>query len=172
MTQTTNFFNRQIDKKAAYILISVVSILIIVIAIFTFLFQANNPSNTSQQNLPAIKITDFLIDNRWSYVGGLLMDCSFNLTIENKGAVNVTGAVLAVRMFNNSTEIQLGNYFDGTYENGTITNPLEPGDIRVFRGTIMSSVGDEAYQNLGLNGTSLIASVSLKCTVLDQRKIE
>lgn len=147
-------------------LISICFILIILIAVFAVLFQANN----SKHNQANIKITEFSIDKQWGYVGGLAMDCRFNLTIENKGVDNVTDLVLDVKMFHNNSELQVGNYFFGTYENGTIIKSLSAGEVREFKGIIMSTVGDDAYRYLRSNETSIIAFVTLDNVVLDQRK--
>ncbi|MCW4002749.1 MAG: hypothetical protein NWE95_02415 [Candidatus Bathyarchaeota archaeon] len=159
-------------KKIVYTIISIGLIIAISVAVFALLFQANN-SNVPKQNQLNIKITNFSINKGWSYVGGLVMDCSFNLTIENKGVENVSDLVLTVKMFHNNSEVQVGNYFfDGTYENGTITEPLYAGEVRAFKGTIMSIFGDAAYQYLGSNETAIIAFVTLDNVVLDQRKSE
>ncbi len=80
--------------------------------------------------------------------------------------------VLDVKMFHNNSDLQVGNYFDGTYENGTITVPLKAGEVRAFRGTIMSIVGDEAYQYISSNDTAIIAFVTLDNVILDQRRSE
>jgi len=71
-------------KKIVYTILSLGLIIAISVAFFVLLFQANN-SNVPKQNQLNIKITNFAIDKQWSYIGGLVMDCSFNLTIENKG---------------------------------------------------------------------------------------
>jgi len=172
LTQTSHSKNSKTNKKVAYTIISIGLILVFSVAVFTLLFQANNAPNLSTQNQPTVKITNFSINKGWSCVSGLVMDSSFNLTIENKGADNVTDLVLDIKMFHNNSELQIGNYFDGTSENGTITEPIKAGEVKEFRGTIMSIVGDEAYQYLSSNDTYIVAFVTFDNIILDQRRSE
>ena len=65
-----------------------------------------------------------------SPVGGLIVIWRFNLTVENKGVDNVTGLMLDVKVFYNGTEVQVGNYFSGTFENGTIIESLKACEVR------------------------------------------
>jgi hypothetical protein len=140
------------------------------IAIFAFLFQTNNTSTDSEHNQANIKITDFSINDHWAYLGGLVFDCSFNLIVENKGADNVTDLELKVKVYSNNSEVQVGNYFFGTYENGTIKQPLGAYEVREFKGVIMTTVGADAYRlNLASNETSIVAMILLNNTVLDKR---
>jgi hypothetical protein len=117
-----------------------------------------------------VKITDFVLDNQWYYLGGLVFDRSFNLTIENRGTDNVTDLELKVKIYSSNSEVQVGNYFSGTYENGTIMQPLGGYEVRKFKGTLMTVVGEKAYGlNFASNETSVIAMVLLNNTVLDER---
>ena len=164
MAQTTYQPKKnKLNKKIAYTLISIVCIILILVAMFEFLSQTKNQVD--------IKIISFSISKQWDYLGGLAFDANFTLTIENRGANNVTGLELKVKTFLNNSEVEVGNYFSGTYENGTIIEPLGAGEVREFKGVIMSVVGQDAYNlNLSSNETSIVAIVILNNTVLDERK--
>jgi hypothetical protein len=150
-------------KKKIFTLISICCALAILSAAFAFSKQSNNQLD--------VKISNFSISKQWEYLGGLMFDCSFNLTIENKGVNNVTDLELKVKAFKNNSEVQVGNYFNGTYENGTIIEPLGAGEVREFKGTILTVVGSEAYHlNLSSNDTSVVAIVLLNNTLLDERQ--
>jgi hypothetical protein len=155
-----------VNKKTVFVFIMIILIVAIPIALY---FQTSEKNNTEPSE-PTVKITDFVVDNQWSYLGGLVFDRSFNLTIENKGADNVTDLELKVKVYSNNSEVQVGNYFVGTYENGTITQPFGAYEVWKFRGTLMTHVGDAAYGlNFASNETSVIAMVLLNNTVLDER---
>jgi hypothetical protein len=144
--------------------------IVLVVAIPVSLYL--QASDIEPSKLP-VKITDFAVDNQWYYLGGVTFDRSFNLTIENKGADNVTDLELKVKVYSNNSEVQVGNYFFGTYENGTIKEPLGAYEVREFKGTIMTAVGEEAYGlDFASNETSIIAMVLLNNTVLDERPFE
>ena len=82
----------------------------------------------------------------------------------------MTDLELKVKVYSNNSEVQVGNYIFGTYENGTITQPLGAYEVREFKGTIMTTVGDDAYGlNLASNETSITAMVLLNNTMLDER---
>ena len=152
------------NKKTAF---SFIIIIVLVVAIPVSLYLQTSDMEPSK---PPVKITDFAIDNQWYYLGGVTFDRSFNLTIENKGANNVPDLELKVKIFFNNSEIHVGNYFVGAYENGTITEPLGAYEFREFKGTIMTAVGEDAYGlDFASNETSIIAMVLLNNTVLDER---
>jgi len=155
-----------VEKKTVFIFI----IIILIVAIPVSLYFQSSEKNNIEPSEPTVKITDFVVDNQWYYVGGLVFDRSFNLTIENKGADNMTDLELKVKVYSNNSEVQVGNYFFGTYENGTITEPLGAYEVREFKGTFMTAVGEKAYGlNFASNETSIIAMVLLNNTVLDER---
>ena len=82
----------------------------------------------------------------------------------------MTDLELKVKVYSNNSEVQVGNYFHGAYENGTIKQPHCPYEVREFNGTLMTVVGEEAYRlNFASNETSVIAMVLLNNTVLDER---
>jgi len=157
-----------VNKKTVFVFI----IIILIVAIPISQYLQTNEKNNIKPSEPTVKITDFVVDNQWSYLGGLVFDRSFNLTIENKGADNMTDLELKVKVYSNNSEVQVGNYFVGTYENGTITQPLGAYEVMEFRGTLMTHVGDDAYGlNFASNETSVIAMVLLNNTVLDERPL-
>ena len=126
------------NKKTAFVFI----IIILIVAIPILIHFQTSEKNNIEPSEPTVKITDFVVDNQWSYLGGLVFDRSFNLTIENKEADNITDLELKVKVYANNSEVQVGNYFVGTYENGL---------------------------NFASNETSVIAMVLLNNTVLDER---
>jgi hypothetical protein len=120
------------------IVVGAVVIAIIAVSISLYL-QTSEKKNLEplEPSEPTVKITDFAVDNQWGYLGGWTFNCLFNITLENRGLDNVTGLVLKVKV-SNYTESEVGNYFFGTYENGTIKEPLRAGEVREFRGTLYS----------------------------------
>jgi hypothetical protein len=156
-----------LNKKTVFVFI----IFILIVAIPISLYFQTTEKNNIEPSEPTVKITDFVVvDNQWYPVSGLACDRRFKLTIENKEADNVTDLQLRVRIYSNNSEVQVGNYFSGTYENGTITQPLGAHEVREFKGTLMTIVGDEAYRlDFASNETSIIAMVLLNNTVLDER---
>ena len=154
------------NKKTVFVFI----IILLIVAISISLYFQTIKKNNIELSEPNVKITDFVVDNQWYYLGGVTFDCSFNLTIENKGADNVTDLELKVKVYANNSEVHVGNYFFGAYENGTIAEPLGAYEVREFKGTIMTAVGEEAYGlDFASNETSIIAMVLLNNTVLDER---
>ena len=164
------------NKTYTYTIILII-IAVLLLAMFTFLWQTETPTNNSTQsgsNEIDIKITDFSVDNNWGPVVGLVCDCRFNLTLHNDGNVNLTGLELRVKTYVNNTEFRVGNYFDGTFENGTIQDALVAGEVREFQGTLLSTVGVEGdfppFTDMTSNGISTVAMVVLNGTVLYQRE--
>jgi hypothetical protein len=167
-----HFRDKKETKKMAYALVTIGLSVTIILALSGFkFFLKDNQTNTNQDNQINVKITNFSINKQWLYLGGLTFDCKFNLTIENKGASNLTGLELKVKLFNNDSEIQVGNYFVCSSENGTIIESLQVGEVRPCDGTILCNVGDEAYRtNLSSNETTIVAQVILNNTFLDEKK--
>ena len=116
-----------------------------------------------EQSEPNVKITSFVVDNQWYYRGGVKFDCRFNITLENRGLDNLTGLVLEMQVFYNHTEYDVGNHLAGTYENGTIKEPLGAGEVRKFEGTLLS------HTPLDFRPNNVLARVSLNNTALDER---
>jgi hypothetical protein len=90
-------------KALALVLITVVALSVTAWFVYSQISELQNQIN--------VKITNFAIDKQWWYLGGVACDCRFNMTIENKGVSNVTGLELKVKLFNNGSEVQVGNYF-------------------------------------------------------------
>ena len=154
------------NKKTVFVFIIIILIVAIPISIY---FQTSEKNNIEPSE-PTVKITNFVVDNQWWYLGGLVFDRSFNLTIENKGADNVTDLELKVKIYSNNSEVQVGNYFFGTYENGTITEPLGAYEVREVKGRLMTVLGGDAYRlDFASNGASIIAIDLLNNCVLDER---
>jgi hypothetical protein len=167
---THHLRDRQESKKMVYALVFIGLSVTIILALFGFKFYFNQ-TNANQDNQINVKITNFSIDKQWLYLGGLTFDCKFNLTMENRGASNITGLELKVKLFNNGSEIQVGNYFVCASENGTIIESLHVGEVRSCDGTILCNVGDAAYgTNLSSNETTIVAQVILNSTILDEKK--
>jgi hypothetical protein len=158
--------------RRAVFVVAVVLVVGLLGGFWCYVSRSNDGSDETKTTLPDVKVTDFHLTSWWSCIGGLVMTSNFNLTLENCGAVNVSGLALRVKMFHNGIEVPVGNYFDGVDENGTIIMPLGAGEARTVEGLLGSNVGDEAYRSLGMNGTVLVASVAWNGSVLDQRTID
>ena len=137
--------------------------IVLIVAIPIFLYFQTSEKNNIEPSEPNVKITDFVVDNQWGNLGGMSFNCLFNITLENRGLDNVTGLVLKVKV-SNYTESEVGNYFFGTYENGTIKEPLRAGEVREFKGTLMSHL---PFPDIKPN--NVVAIVLLNNTVLDER---
>jgi hypothetical protein len=150
-----------LNKKTLFVFITIV---VIVVAISVSIYLQTSEKKKIESSEPSVKITGFVVDDQWYYLGGGSFDCRFNITLENRGLDNVTGLVLEVKVFYNNTECEVGNYFVGTYENGTIKEPLEAGEVREFGGTLLSQppLPDVRPNNV-------VAFVLLNNTVLDER---
>jgi hypothetical protein len=150
-----------LNKKTIFVFITIV---VIVVAISVSIYLQTSEKKNIESSEPSVKITSFVVEDQWYYLGGVSFDCRFNITLENRGLDNVTGLVLEVKVFYNNTECEVGNYFVGTYENGTIKEPLEAGEVREFGGTLLSQppLPDVKPNNV-------VAFVLLNNTVLDER---
>jgi hypothetical protein len=150
-----------LNKKTIFVFITIV---VIVVAISVSIYLQTSEKKNIESSEPSVKITSFVVDDQWYYLGGVSFDCRFNITLENRGLDSVTGLVLEVKVFYNNTECEVGNYFVGTYENGTIKEPLEAGEVREFGGTLLSQppLPDVKPNNV-------VAFVLLNNTVLDER---
>jgi len=150
-----------LNKKTVFVFITII---VLIVAIPVSLYLQTSEKKNIEPSKPHVKITSFVVDNQWNYLGGVTFDCKFNITLENRGLDNVTGLVLEVKVFYNNTEFDVGNYFVGTYENGTIKEPLGAGEVREFEGTLLSHppLPDVRPNNV-------VAIVLLNNTVLDER---
>jgi hypothetical protein len=150
-----------VNKKIAT---SAILIAIIAVSISLYL-QTSEKKNMEpkEPSEPTVKITSFVVDNQWTYLGGVTFDCRFNITLENRGLENVTGLILKVKV-SNYTEFEVGNYFFETYENGTIKEPLRAGEVREFKGTLLSHPPCP-----DIKPNNVVAIVLLNNTILDER---
>lgn len=157
------------NKKLVFIFIAII-VLIVAIPVSLYL-QTSEKKNIEprEPSEPNVKITDFSVSHHWGNPVGMLYDCWFNLTLENRGIENVSALELKVKAFLNNSEVDVGNYFIGTYENGTIKDPLGAGEVREFKGAILIVLGREPYIDISSNETSIIAMVLLNDTVLDEQ---
>lgn len=137
-----------------------IAIIALSVATWCIHYQLQNHLNPSLN----VKITSFVVDGQWNYLGGVTFDRRFNITLENRGPDNITGLVLKVKVFNNNTELNVGNYFVETYENGTIKEPLGAGETKKIEGTLLSQPPLP-----GVRPNNVVAIVSLNNTVLDER---
>jgi len=148
-----------LNKKTVFVFITII---VLIVAIPVSLYLQTSEKKNIEPSKPHVKITSFVVDNQWYYLGGVTFDCRFNITLENRGLDNVTGLVLEVKVFYNNTKFDVGNYFVGTYENGTIKEPLGAGEVREFGGTLLSKTPLDVRPN------NVLAIVSLNNTVLDE----
>jgi hypothetical protein len=138
--------------------------IVLIVAIPVSFYLQTSEKKSIEPSEPHVKITSFVVDNQWNYLVGVTFDCKFNITLENRGLDNVTGLVLEVKVFYNNTEFDVGNYFVGTYENGTIKESLGAGEVREFEGTLISHT---PLPDVGPN--NVVAIVLLNNTILDER---
>jgi YVTN family beta-propeller protein len=151
-----------------------------VAAFFVVLFVATaatwfffNQHTLNQIN--KIQITAFSIDSKgWENLGGLLLNCSFNITIRNMGINDLKEVKLSVAMFVNGSEIDVEDNIFGSDE-GWITVSLSSGEIRTFQGELQYTLHQGgAIDTIGGHplGASYVAQVMLGSTdVLDEAKV-
>jgi hypothetical protein len=146
--------------KRTILALSLIIIIVLSVATWFIHNQLQKPLNPSLN----VKITSFAVDDQWNYLGGVTFDCRFNITLENRGLDDIAGLVLKVKVFNNNTELNVGNYFAETYENGTIKETLGAGEVRVFEGTLLSN---PPLPEIRTN--NVVAAVLLDNAVLDEQ---
>ncbi len=156
-----------LSRQTTNALIAIVAIAVVLLATFTFLWYNGSP--ISENKSVDVKITDFYFTEDWGIVGGLASVAQFNLTLKNYGSTDVNGLVLNVKMFDNGTDVGVGNYFfNDTYENGTTVAPLKAGELKVYSGVledsfpIVTSPPNTYYE----------ASVILNNNILDKKTID
>jgi hypothetical protein len=161
--------NSKATSKSVLAIVIVVLLTICVTA--GFIAYQLMPITPKEDNQINVKITDFsMVDKQWLYLGATAFDCGFTMTIENKGVSDLTGLELKVKLFNNGSEVPVGNYFACTYENGTVAETLHAGEARSCNGIIMCNVGDAAYEtNISSNETAIVAQIILNNIVLDEK---
>jgi len=111
-------------------------VLVLAAAITWFFF---NQINTLNQ-INKVQITAFSIDPKgWENLGGLLLACSFNITLQNMGINYVQEVKLRVAMFVNDSEINVENNIFGCDE-GWVNETFSPGEVRIFEGELLYSL--------------------------------
>ncbi len=160
---------RTFNRKSPYVFVLVV-ILVLAFGVALYFEQSIN-HNVTQPTQAQVKIASFSVDTQWGALAGLTMGCKFNLTIQNVGAGNLSGLMLNITVSINGTKIPYGTYFDGTYENNTLIEPLAPGEVKVCDGVIMFNLGTGTPMfAVHSNDTSVKASVSLDGVILFERE--
>jgi hypothetical protein len=150
------------------IMAALFSVAIIVVAATTWFFL-NQTNNLNQTN--KVRVTAFSIDPEgWENPGGLLLTCSFNITLHNMETNDVQGPKLRVKMFVNGSEIDVRNIILGA-ENGVVNDTLCAGEVREFRGELQYSLHQGgAIETIGSHpaGASYVAQVMLGKDILDE----
>jgi len=101
--------------------------LIVVTAAICLVF--NHMNYLSQTN--RVQITAFIINPEgWENPGGMLLTCSYNITLQNNGINEVQELRLNVRMFVNGSEIDVENKVFGVDE-GSTSDTFSPGEVRI-----------------------------------------
>ena len=144
-----------------------VAIIVVAATTWFFLNQTNNLNQTNK-----VRVTAFSIDPEgWENPSGLLLTCSFNITLHNMGTNDVQGLKLRVKMFVNGSEIDVRNNILGA-ENGVVNDTLCAGEVRELRGELQYSLHQGgAIDTIGghLAGASYVAQVMLGEDILDER---
>ena len=153
------------------IALTVVLIVIVALAVSTWITYDPNGKLQNQTDTHDVKITAFSMDKGWENPGGLLLTCWFNITLSNMGFNDVDGLKLWVQMFVNDSEVDVVNDIRGVYDNGSIIDALRAGEVREVRGELMYSlhVGG-AIDTIGGHpiGAAYVAKVTLDDVVLDE----
>ncbi len=145
--------------------------LIVVSAITWFVLYQINWLNQNNK----IQITAFSINSKgWENPGGMLLTCSFNITLQNIGTNDVKELKLSVNMFINNSEIDVKNNIFG-FDEGWVNGTFSPGEVRIFRGELQYSLHQgEAIDTIGGHpvGASYVAQVMLGGNdVLDEAEL-
>jgi len=109
-------------------------LVVLILAVATTWFFFNHTNTLNQIN--KVQITAFSIDPEgWENPGGLLLACSFNITLQNMGINDVQEMKLRVAMFVNGSEIDVENNVFG-YDEGWVNDTFSPGEVRIFHGEL------------------------------------
>jgi hypothetical protein len=139
-------------------------ILIIVIALSaaTWLVYNQISELQNQKNAPKAKIIAFTADMSWrGPVVGVIMDITFNVTVQNIGTNDINGANITVERITADNDSSICSYYT---ENLTVLHPRETYQAEAFIFTDVSHF----YE---VTGSNFIASLKLNDTVLDERKL-
>ena len=146
-----------------------VALIVVIAAIWLVFNQMNSLSQTNK-----VHITAFIIDPEgWENPGGLLLTCSYNITLQNNGINEVQELRLNVKMFVNGSEIDVENNVFGVDE-GSTNDTFSPGEVRILQGELQYSLhSGGAIDTVGGHpvGASYMAQVLLGNYVLDEAKL-
>jgi YVTN family beta-propeller protein len=146
-----------------------VALIVVTAAIWLVFSQMNSLSQANK-----VQITAFLIDPEgWENPVGLLLTCSYNITLQNNGINEVQDLRLSVKIFVNGSEIDVENNVFGVDE-GSTNDTFSPGEVRIFQGELQYSLhSGGAIDTVGGHpvGASYIAQVLLGNEVLDEAKL-
>jgi len=146
-----------------------VALIVTTAAIWLVFNQMNSLSQTNK-----VQITAFIIDPEgWENPGGLLLTCSYNITLKNNGINEVQELRLNVKMFVNGREIDVENNVFGVDE-GSTNDIFSPGEVRILQGELQYSLhSGGAIDTVGGHpvGASYMAQVLLGNEVLDEAKL-
>ena len=146
-------------------------VLILASATTWFFFnQINTPDQINK-----VRITAFSVDPEgWKNPVGLLLTCSFNITLQNMGINDVQEVKLSVSMFVNGSEVDVESDVFGSDE-GWVNLTFSSGEVRSFQGELQYSLhSGGAIDTIGGHpvGASYVAQViSGGDDVLDEAKI-
>jgi hypothetical protein len=144
-------------------------LVVVIVATATTWFFLNQTNALNQTN--KVRVTAFSIDPEgWENPGGLLLTCSFNITLHNMETNDVQGLKLRVKMFVNGSEIDVRNNILGV-ENCLVNDTLCAGEVREFRGELLYSLHQGgAIDTIGGHpaGASYVAQVMLGKDILDE----
>ena len=147
-----------VNRKVLVVVTSIITILIIgVIAL----------SNTTPQ-VASAKITDFSV--KWTPVPtvvGMTSISTFNITVENKGTVELSGLIVTIERIANDNKTNPDDY---SYPNSSDYNfSLSSAQSKVISVYIIADmIRTIEYQNSNQN---FIATLTSNGTVLDARKL-
>ena len=133
-----------------------------IVAAWFFLPQTNDNPLQTKDTLQA-KITEFTMDRLQNGpLVGVTYGILFNVTVQNVGSTNVTGATVLVERIANDNETTAICSYD--IQNVTV---LHPGETQIVTACILVNL-----DNLGkVGGSNFLAALSVNGTVLDERKL-
>ena len=146
---------------------------VLIVVTITIWFFFNQISTFNQIN--KIQITAFSIDPKgWENPSGLLLTCSFNITLQNIGVNDVQEVKLDVAMFVNGSKIDVENNIFSC-DKGSVNETFFSGEARIFQGELQYSLHPGgAIDTIGDHpvGASYVAQVMLgNNDVLDEAKL-
>jgi hypothetical protein len=146
--------------------ISIIAILIVGVISFSNI-NNSNPSNTPQA-IASAKIIDFSVN--WTplpTVVGMTSMSTFNITVENKGTVPLSGLIVTIERIANDNKTNPDDYM---YPNsGDYNFSLSLAELKVVKVYIIADMRvTMAYGNSNQN---FLATLTSNGTVLDEHKL-